>query len=177
MRVLTWNVWWRFGPWEERRKAILTALRDLQPDAIGLQEVWSGGGENLAEWLASNLDMHWTWAASRAPASGVNSAPTPGICRPDSTRRRAATPPPGGPVGQLQADGVTPGQCFGDRRAAQHGLWLRRDLVVGRTPSSSCRCADGLVYQRAGLLISPSPSPLPPPNQPAGWPPPTADHP
>jgi len=24
MRVLTWNLWWRFGPWEERRKAILT---------------------------------------------------------------------------------------------------------------------------------------------------------
>ncbi|KOT90397.1 endonuclease [Streptomyces sp. NRRL F-5755] len=67
MRVLTWNVWWRFGPWAERRKAILTVLRDLQPDVIGLQEVWAHGGGNLAEWLASHLDMHWTWAASRAP--------------------------------------------------------------------------------------------------------------
>ncbi|MFE4721802.1 endonuclease/exonuclease/phosphatase family protein, partial [Streptomyces sp. NPDC056728] len=67
MRVLTWNMWWRFGPWEERRKAILTVLRDLQPDVIGLQEVWARGGENLAQWLASHLDMHWTWAASRAP--------------------------------------------------------------------------------------------------------------
>ncbi|QIK04834.1 hypothetical protein G7Z12_00935 [Streptomyces sp. ID38640] len=52
---------------EERRKAILTVLRDLQPDVIGLQEVWARDGENLAEWLASHLDMHWTWAASRAP--------------------------------------------------------------------------------------------------------------
>ncbi|MFC9970868.1 endonuclease/exonuclease/phosphatase family protein [Spirillospora sp. NPDC127200] len=67
MRVLTWNVWWRFGPWRERRKAILAVLRDLQPDVIGLQEVWACGGENLAEWLASHLDMHWAWAASRAP--------------------------------------------------------------------------------------------------------------
>jgi hypothetical protein len=67
MRVLTWNVWWRFGPWEERRKAILEVLRDLQPDVIGLQEVWARGGENLAEWLASSLGMHGTWAASRAP--------------------------------------------------------------------------------------------------------------
>lgn len=33
---------------------------------IGLQEVWACGGENLAGWLASNLDMHWTWAPSRA---------------------------------------------------------------------------------------------------------------
>lgn len=67
MRVLTWNVWWRFGPWEERQKAILTVLRDLRPDVVGLQEVWACGGENLAEWLASSLGMHWTWAASRAP--------------------------------------------------------------------------------------------------------------
>ncbi|MBL1104493.1 endonuclease/exonuclease/phosphatase family protein [Streptomyces sp. 5-8] len=67
MRVLTWNLWWRFGPWEERRKAILTVLRDLQPDIIGLQEVWARGGENLAGWLASDLDMHWTWAPVRKP--------------------------------------------------------------------------------------------------------------
>jgi endonuclease/exonuclease/phosphatase family metal-dependent hydrolase len=67
MRVLTWNVWWRFGSWGERRKAILTVLRDLQADAIGLQEVWARDGENLAQWLASHLDMHWTWAASRTP--------------------------------------------------------------------------------------------------------------
>lgn len=67
MRVVTWNLWWRFGPWEERRKAILTVLSDVQPDVIGLQEVWACGGENLAQWLASHLDMYWTWAPSRAP--------------------------------------------------------------------------------------------------------------
>ncbi|MDA2812352.1 endonuclease/exonuclease/phosphatase family protein [Nocardiopsis sp. RSe5-2] len=67
MRVLTWNVWWRFGPWEERREAILAVLGDLRPDVIGLQEMWARGGENLAEWLASRLGMYWTWAASRAP--------------------------------------------------------------------------------------------------------------
>jgi endonuclease/exonuclease/phosphatase family metal-dependent hydrolase len=67
MRVLSWNLWWRFGPWEERRQAILTVLGDLRPDVMGLQEVWAGDGENLAEWLASALGMHWTWAPSRAP--------------------------------------------------------------------------------------------------------------
>jgi endonuclease/exonuclease/phosphatase family metal-dependent hydrolase len=66
-RVLTWNLWWRFGPWEERRRAILSVLSDLQPDVIGLQEVWARGEENLAGWLAGHLGMHWTWAASRAP--------------------------------------------------------------------------------------------------------------
>jgi len=65
--VLTWNLWWRFGPWQERQQAIRTVLRELQPDIVGLQEVWACGGENLAGWLASSLGMHWTWAASRAP--------------------------------------------------------------------------------------------------------------
>lgn len=67
MRVLTWNVWWRFGPWEERRDAILAVLDELRPDVVGLQEVWARDGENLAEWLASRLGTHWTWAPSRAP--------------------------------------------------------------------------------------------------------------
>lgn len=67
MRVMTWNLWWRFGAWEDRRKAILAVLRDLEPDVIGLQEVWACDGENLAEWLASHLGMHWVWAPSRAP--------------------------------------------------------------------------------------------------------------
>ncbi|MGW0821992.1 endonuclease/exonuclease/phosphatase family protein [Streptomyces sp. NPDC002845] len=64
MRFVTWNVWWRFGPWEERQKALLAVLRELRPDVVGLQEVWEQGGENLARWLADELGMHWTWAAS-----------------------------------------------------------------------------------------------------------------
>ncbi|NEA64605.1 endonuclease [Streptomyces sp. SID12488] len=67
MRVVTWNLWWRFGPWEARRQAILSVLRDLRPDVVGLQEVWECGGENLAAWLADELGLHWTWAASEAP--------------------------------------------------------------------------------------------------------------
>ncbi|MDX2860114.1 endonuclease/exonuclease/phosphatase family protein, partial [Streptomyces scabiei] len=43
MRVVTWNLWWRFGPWQERQKAILAVLRELRPDAVGLQEVWQRG--------------------------------------------------------------------------------------------------------------------------------------
>ncbi|MEU5093954.1 endonuclease/exonuclease/phosphatase family protein [Streptomyces sp. NPDC020996] len=66
MRVVTWNLWWRFGPWAERQKAIRTVLRELRPDVVGLQEVWAADGENLAEWLAGELGLHWTWAASPA---------------------------------------------------------------------------------------------------------------
>ncbi|MBD0424830.1 endonuclease/exonuclease/phosphatase family protein [Streptomyces sp. TRM S81-3] len=68
MRVVTWNLWWRFGPWEERQKAILAVLRELRPDVVGLQEVWAADeGGNLAEWLAGELGLHWAWAASEAP--------------------------------------------------------------------------------------------------------------
>ncbi|MGW1784677.1 endonuclease/exonuclease/phosphatase family protein [Streptomyces sp. NPDC002143] len=67
MRVVTWNLWWRFGPWRERQKAILSVLRELRPDVVGLQEVWAAGDENLAEWLAGELGLHCTWAPSPAP--------------------------------------------------------------------------------------------------------------
>lgn len=67
VRILTWNVWWRYGPWEQRRKAILAVLRELRPDVVGLQEVWERGGENVAGWLAGELGLHWTWEPSRAP--------------------------------------------------------------------------------------------------------------
>ncbi|MDG9692718.1 endonuclease/exonuclease/phosphatase family protein [Streptomyces sp. DH17] len=68
MRVVTWNLWWRFGPWAERQKAVLAVLRELRPDVLGLQEVWStDDGAGLAEWLAGELGLHCAFAASEAP--------------------------------------------------------------------------------------------------------------
>ncbi|WP_093849023.1 endonuclease/exonuclease/phosphatase family protein [Streptomyces pini] len=104
MRVMTWNVWWRFGPWRERYGAILSTLRELRPDAVGLQEVWSRGGENLAGRLARELGMHWAWAAWEVPGQwrerlddpevGVGNAV---LSRwPITARARAALPPAGG---------------------------------------------------------------------------------
>ncbi|MFJ6699147.1 endonuclease/exonuclease/phosphatase family protein [Streptomyces sp. NPDC091272] len=63
MRVLTWNLWWRFGPWDARRRAILAVLREQRADVIALQEVWAHDEENLAGWLAAELGLeHWTFA-------------------------------------------------------------------------------------------------------------------
>ncbi|AKZ56353.1 Endonuclease/exonuclease/phosphatase [Streptomyces ambofaciens ATCC 23877] len=68
MRVVTWNLWWRFGPWADRQKAILAVLRELRPDVVGLQEVWAADdGSNLAQWLAGELGLHCAFAASEAP--------------------------------------------------------------------------------------------------------------
>ena len=67
LRVLTWNLWWRFGAWERRREVIIAVLDDLRPDVCGLQEVWSVPGENLAASLARELGMHHAYAPSPAP--------------------------------------------------------------------------------------------------------------
>lgn len=66
MRVISWNLWWRHGPWEQRQQAIATTLAEIRPDLCGFQEVWGGPAEdpagNLAIDLAGRLGMHWCWA-------------------------------------------------------------------------------------------------------------------
>lgn len=67
MRVMTWNIWWHFGDWPARRRAIRDVLTESAPDLLGLQEVWADPDENMAAWLADALDMHWAWAPTREP--------------------------------------------------------------------------------------------------------------
>ena len=64
---MTWNLWWRFGDWRARREAVLTVLREHDPDVVGLQEVWADEDENLAHWLAERLGMVAAWSPSPAP--------------------------------------------------------------------------------------------------------------
>lgn len=71
MRVMTWNLWSRFGPWQQRREAIAATLAEVGPDVCGLQEVWSVGGENLAEDLAGRLGLHWRWAMGARGRAGT----------------------------------------------------------------------------------------------------------
>src|SRR2546430_13804816 len=60
LRVATWNVWWRFGPWAERQPAIAETLRRIDADVIALQEVWDvDDGSGQSEALAGALgDEH-----------------------------------------------------------------------------------------------------------------------
>lgn len=71
VRVITWNLWWRHGPWQRRRDAIAATLAELAPDLCGLQEIWGrepgpSSADNLAADLANQLGMHWCWSG-RAP--------------------------------------------------------------------------------------------------------------
>ena len=70
-RVVTWNLWWRFGDWQRRFEAIAAELAAVAPDVVGLQEVWARGSGsdavNAAGLLARRLGMHWAWVPSPAP--------------------------------------------------------------------------------------------------------------
>ena len=70
MRILSWNLWWRYGPWQRRREAIAATLAEIGPDVCGLQEVWGASEENLAAELAERLGMHWCWAAAASERDG-----------------------------------------------------------------------------------------------------------
>lgn len=64
MRVATWNLWWRFGPWEQRFPAIVATLADADADVVCLQEVWTGDGRDQAAELAEALGgLHHVFAA------------------------------------------------------------------------------------------------------------------
>jgi endonuclease/exonuclease/phosphatase family metal-dependent hydrolase len=73
MRVVSWNVWWRYGPWERRREAIAATLAEVRPDMCGLQEVCGGARENQAAELAGRLGLHWCWAPTTQGAGGGGS--------------------------------------------------------------------------------------------------------
>lgn len=83
VRIVTWNLWWRFGPWKERQQAIIATLRELDPDVVALQEVWSAGSENLAAVIADQLGMECVfgpagvppyWQGHTDPSVGVGNA-------------------------------------------------------------------------------------------------------
>jgi endonuclease/exonuclease/phosphatase family metal-dependent hydrolase len=67
LRVVTWNLWWRFGPWQERLEAIAGFLTDVDADLCGLQEAWADEDRNEALVLAERLGMHVSWLPTPVP--------------------------------------------------------------------------------------------------------------
>ena len=64
LRIASWNLWGCFGNWTERRRPIEAVLAQLDPDIVGLQEVWGTEEESLASELAARLGMHHVWCPS-----------------------------------------------------------------------------------------------------------------
>jgi endonuclease/exonuclease/phosphatase family metal-dependent hydrolase len=55
VRVVTWNIWAQYGPWQERAPAIEQTLRRIDADIVALQEVWEDDRRNQAHELAAAL--------------------------------------------------------------------------------------------------------------------------
>ncbi len=58
MRLLTWNLWWQFGPWEARQPAIVHEVERINPDVVFCQEVFCVDGRDQAEEIAAQLGYH-----------------------------------------------------------------------------------------------------------------------
>jgi endonuclease/exonuclease/phosphatase family metal-dependent hydrolase len=96
MRVVTWNLWWRFGPWEARQRAIEATLAGLDPDVVCLQETWvDDQGRSQAAGLATALGLHATTVeTATSDGFGVTNAV---LSRwPIAEAERAALPGPDG---------------------------------------------------------------------------------
>jgi endonuclease/exonuclease/phosphatase family metal-dependent hydrolase len=55
VRIATWNLWGRYGPWEERLPVIVENLLAIDADILALQEVWEEGTHSQAHELADAL--------------------------------------------------------------------------------------------------------------------------
>ena len=104
MRVMTWNLWWRFGPFEQRLRAMIDTMRQVDADVLCLQEVWSNDERDVADEIAVALGMHavrtdpvlWNGESfgnailSRWPVERVASLPIPNAAGTDGHRRIVA---------------------------------------------------------------------------------------
>ena len=57
MRMVAWNVWGRFGHWEERQLGLEAVLARARPDIVCLTEAWSAGGITQPARIAARIGM------------------------------------------------------------------------------------------------------------------------
>jgi endonuclease/exonuclease/phosphatase family metal-dependent hydrolase len=66
LRLVTWNVWARYGPWERRQEAIAATLSAAGPDVVVLAEAWSAADADQASVLAAGIGLeHHCFAGDR----------------------------------------------------------------------------------------------------------------
>jgi endonuclease/exonuclease/phosphatase family metal-dependent hydrolase len=57
MRVVAWNVWGRYGEWEDRLAGIGQVLGEVRPDVVCLAESWSSAETTQVAVLADRLGL------------------------------------------------------------------------------------------------------------------------
>jgi endonuclease/exonuclease/phosphatase family metal-dependent hydrolase len=73
VRIVAWNVWGLYGPWQEREAAIITTLANAGPDIVVLAESWARAEESQCARLAGPLGLPH-YAFSGVPAQEDASA-------------------------------------------------------------------------------------------------------
>ena len=58
VRIVTWNLWGRYGPWEERMPVIVENLGAINADILALQEVWEDDTRSQAERARGRARLH-----------------------------------------------------------------------------------------------------------------------
>lgn len=67
-RVLSWNLWWRFGDWQARQPLITQTVTQASADVIALQEAWRTKDEGQPDQLADAAGLpHVAWSPNRQP--------------------------------------------------------------------------------------------------------------
>ena len=59
VRVVTWNVWGLYGPWQEREAAIEATLHVARADVVVLTESWSKDHDSQCTRLADSLGLRY----------------------------------------------------------------------------------------------------------------------
>jgi endonuclease/exonuclease/phosphatase family metal-dependent hydrolase len=59
VRVVTWNVWGLYGPWQEREAAIEATLHVARADVLVLTESWSKNHDSQCTRLADSLGLRY----------------------------------------------------------------------------------------------------------------------
>jgi exonuclease III len=57
MRVVSWNVWGRYGRWDEREAGIEETLANASPDVVCLVESWSTEEATQPDLVANRLGL------------------------------------------------------------------------------------------------------------------------
>ncbi len=61
-RLVTWNVWGRYGEWAARLDGIIAELKRSAPDIVCLQEAWATPELNEADLVGEALGLPYRFA-------------------------------------------------------------------------------------------------------------------
>ena len=64
LKVMSWNLWWKFENYLERQKVIFSEIEKLKPDIMCLQEVWEEEDESQAAKIADLLGYEFVYGKS-----------------------------------------------------------------------------------------------------------------